>query len=229
MTSNQSPKETPLEDSESSEEEPRSAISRSQAFRRPPITSRSKVKQQSTLGTLGSDGDEEDEDEDSGGGYLPFATNSAGKDPAATLRSSPKRAAFASQPSQAPKPIRQDTGGTTTTTTTTTESSASSATFSPPPRTTQPPSSSRPQTALSPRQRAALHSADDSHSPSMGSSFSDLDVDASITQSALEEALMSNMRAQGGSTMTMGSRMSSLRDALSSGRRNQQGQQGGQG
>lgn len=49
----------------------------------------------------------------------------------------------------------------------------------------------------------------------MGSSFSDLD-DASVTQSALEDALMSNMRHQGGSTMA--SRMSSLRDAL--GRRN---------
>lgn len=44
----------------------------------------------------------------------------------------------------------------------------------------------------------------------MGSSFSDLD-DLSVTQSALEEALLSNM--QHGS-IGMGSRMSSLRDAL---------------
>lgn len=41
--------------------------------------------------------------------------------------------------------------------------------------------------------------------PSMGSSFSDLD-DASVTQSALEEAMASNMQAGGG----MASRMSSL-------------------
>ncbi|KAF2209463.1 hypothetical protein CERZMDRAFT_100257 [Cercospora zeae-maydis SCOH1-5] len=76
----------------------------------------------------------------------------------------------------------------------------------------------RPAHPLSPRQRAQLASLsprsrkDGSEgSPSMGSSFSDLD-DTSVTQSALEEALLSNMRAQGGSTMA--SRMSSLRDAL---------------
>lgn len=70
--------------------------------------------------------------------------------------------------------------------------------------------------------------------PSMGSSFSDLDglcssfvfiggdiwgggltggvVDASVTQSALEEALASNMQAGGG----MASRMSSISQALKS-------------
>ncbi|CZR64050.1 uncharacterized protein PAC_13947 [Phialocephala subalpina] len=47
-------------------------------------------------------------------------------------------------------------------------------------------------------------------SPSMGSSFSDLD-DASVTQSALEEALASNMQAGG-----MASRMSSISQALRS-------------
>jgi len=46
--------------------------------------------------------------------------------------------------------------------------------------------------------------------PSMGSSFSDLD-DASVTQSALEEALLSNMQHGG-----MASRMSSLSQALRS-------------
>ena len=46
----------------------------------------------------------------------------------------------------------------------------------------------------------------------MGSSFSDLD-DASVTQSALEDALLSNMQ-HGSIGMGMGSRMSSLRDAL---------------
>ena len=48
-------------------------------------------------------------------------------------------------------------------------------------------------------------------SPSMGSSFSDLE-DASVTQSALEEALASNMQAGGG----MASRMSSISQALRS-------------
>jgi hypothetical protein len=66
-------------------------------------------------------------------------------------------------------------------------------------------------TPLSPSHRALLHSTrpsssprrgtgpgSDSASPSMGSSFSDLD-DASVTQSALEEALLSGM---GNTTMT---------------------------
>ncbi|KAH8802669.1 hypothetical protein F5884DRAFT_802672 [Xylogone sp. PMI_703] len=47
--------------------------------------------------------------------------------------------------------------------------------------------------------------------PSMGSSFSDLD-DASVTQSALEEALASNMQAGGG----MASRMSTISQAIRS-------------
>ena len=45
----------------------------------------------------------------------------------------------------------------------------------------------------------------------MGSSFSDLD-DASVTQSALEEALMSNL----GSTTTVASRVSGIGQALRS-------------
>ncbi|RKF58732.1 Autophagy-related protein 29 [Golovinomyces cichoracearum] len=50
----------------------------------------------------------------------------------------------------------------------------------------------------------------DDGTPSMGSSFSDLD-DTSVTQSALEEALASNMRAGG-----MASRMSTISQALKS-------------
>jgi hypothetical protein len=71
---------------------------------------------------------------------------------------------------------------------------------------------------LSPRQQAALAAAGLSPrnrgsdtSPSMGSSFSDLD-DTSVTQSALEEALLSNMANNGG----MGSRISSMSNALRS-------------
>lgn len=45
--------------------------------------------------------------------------------------------------------------------------------------------------------------------PSMGSSFSDLDVDASVTQSALEEALASNLR-------NGGSRLSNISNAFRS-------------
>ncbi|KAL1859127.1 hypothetical protein Plec18167_007493 [Paecilomyces lecythidis] len=62
---------------------------------------------------------------------------------------------------------------------------------------------------LSPRRRAAAGN-DASDTPSMGSSFSDLD-DASVTQSALEEALLSNMQHGG-----MASRMSTISQALRS-------------
>jgi hypothetical protein len=48
----------------------------------------------------------------------------------------------------------------------------------------------------------------------MGSSFSDLD-DASVTQSALEEALMSNMGKNGGNA-SVASRVSGLSQALRS-------------
>lgn len=76
----------------------------------------------------------------------------------------------------------------------------------------------RRQGPLSPRQQAALTAAGlpprargSDTSPSMGSSFSDLD-DTSVTQSALEEALLSNMANNGG----MGSRISNMSNALRS-------------
>ncbi|KAF7194298.1 Autophagy-related protein [Pseudocercospora fuligena] len=233
--------------SESESEEEPSAMSRSQAFRRPLIAKKAKP----SLAPLASDGDEEaDEDDDSSpGGYLPFAgaSKSANKeDVAATIRGSPKKTPQQPAAQIVPRAIRPPAR----TVTTTTESSASSAssaavtmhrqlsTDSDQPRRSSadiPSSSStsqqrrasvgstaqRPPGPLSPRHRAQLASLsprsnrrDGSEgSPSMGSSFSDLD-DASVTQSALEDALMSNMRAQGGSTISMAGRMSSLRDAL---------------
>ncbi|KIV80488.1 hypothetical protein PV11_07986 [Exophiala sideris] len=94
---------------------------------------------------------------------------------------------------------------------------------------------------LSPTHRALLQSSPRRHpgagsdtSPSMGSSFSDLD-DASVTQSALEEALLSGM---GNTTMTMpgggvAGRVSGISQALRSryfdARGEGQGQQRGQG
>ncbi|KAI1607932.1 hypothetical protein EDD37DRAFT_7048 [Exophiala viscosa] len=96
---------------------------------------------------------------------------------------------------------------------------------------------------LSPTHRALLQSSPRRHtgagsdtSPSMGSSFSDLD-DASVTQSALEEALLSGM---GNTTMTMpgggvAGRVSGISQALRSryfdargeGQGQNQGQRGG--
>ena len=65
---------------------------------------------------------------------------------------------------------------------------------------------------LSPRRRPGKEGSDGT--PSMGSSFSDLD-DASVTQSALEEALMSNMGNNGGNA-SVASRVSGLSQALRS-------------
>ncbi|KAJ5624379.1 hypothetical protein N7510_000688 [Penicillium lagena] len=62
----------------------------------------------------------------------------------------------------------------------------------------------------SPRKSTASGREASDGTPSMGSSFSDLD-DASVTQSALEEALMSNMQHGG-----MASRMSTISQALRS-------------
>lgn len=216
ISANQSPRDEYYEDaiehegpSESDSSEEPSAASRSQAFRRPLIPRKGAKP---VLDTLGSDNDAED-DEDSGG-YLPFATASK-PDPTATLRSSPKRStAQPTSTSSKPKPTRENS-------TTTTESSASSASMHRQPSTDTDNPTSRPG-PLSPRHRAQLASMSPRYrkdgsegSPSMGSSFSDLD-DASVTQSALEDAVMSNMRMQGTGSYgsSIGGRMSSLRDAL---------------
>lgn len=63
---------------------------------------------------------------------------------------------------------------------------------------------------LSPRRSNTSGREASDGTPSMGSSFSDLD-DASVTQSALEEALLSNMQHGG-----MASRMSTISQALRS-------------
>ena len=76
---------------------------------------------------------------------------------------------------------------------------------------------------LSPRRRPGTGKDGSDTSPSMGSSFSDLD-DASVTQSALEEALMSNMARGnsnassngGGAALGMASRVSGISQALRS-------------
>ena len=74
---------------------------------------------------------------------------------------------------------------------------------------TQRPIIQNPSSALSPRQRRAVKEGSDG-SPSMGSSFSDLD-DASLTQSALEEALANDMTHGG-----VASKMSTISQALKS-------------
>ena len=184
-----------------------------------------------------------DDDEDDTATFLPFVadapevqsrpTTSSTQDPSATLRggltdATPVRpkthrrstSEKITSPTKAPAP--------TTAAATLQSGSASTSSVSdtsgagPTPGATQPSQptlSNRSARTLSPRQQATLASAGLSprrqgseSSPSMGSSFSDLD-DASVTQSALEEALMSGM---GNTTHTVASRVSGLSQALRS-------------
>ncbi|KAL9039093.1 MAG: hypothetical protein Q9214_005016 [Letrouitia sp. 1 TL-2023] len=181
--------------SSSSESEPSAPLSRSRAYmRRPTKFSNSKAP----LGPL-SDADEDEEDSPP---FLPFSDPEAAKpppaDPSETLRMAkqtlPKQ-------SRTPGPLH---------------SSSSSAQSQPQRKVNSnkiPMSpvrgSGEPASALSPRQRRVVKEGSDG-SPSMGSSFSDLD-DASITQSALEEALANEMNHG-----SMASRMSTISQALRS-------------
>jgi hypothetical protein len=152
---------------------------------------------------LSEDADDDEEDEPA---FMPFTSPSLTSDPSATLRGDPRnisrRERTTTGRGKAISEVRQ-----------TSDSSASSAS----------PAVNRRAAAgpgpLSPKRTAELAGRSPGRkgregsegSPSMGSSFSDLD-DASVTQSALEEALASNMRAGGG----MASRMSSISQALRS-------------
>lgn len=208
------PKETPLlkerpvspsskadlSSSSSSESDIAPPLSRSRAYLRRPRHPASKAP----LGPL-SDADEDDPDSPP---FLPFSDPKAIQqvpppDPSATLRIAKR--ALPEKPALAP-PLN---------------SSSSSAQSQPhkPARPRQHPNSNNPlspsrgpnepASALSPRQRRVVKDGSDG-TPSMGSSFSDLD-DASVTQSALEEALAHEMN-QGG----VASRMSTISQALRS-------------
>ncbi|QIW98809.1 hypothetical protein AMS68_004327 [Peltaster fructicola] len=195
--------------SEDSDEEP--LMAQSQAFRRPPLSSKP------TLGALSSEGDvedvddDDDEDESSSAGFLPFATSTR-QDPGATLRGETRKP----QPGVSSKGKQKKEVAS---------SSASSASSMPPPLSGM--SDSRELLAgpkpgpLSPKHRAQLkqlsprsNSKDvgSDGTPSMGSSFSDLD-DAGISASAIEDAVLSTMQAGGGS---IASRVSGLSQAFRS-------------
>jgi hypothetical protein len=194
--------------SSSSESEPVHPMHRSRTFARRPRYSSSKAP----LNPL-SDADEEDEDSPP---FLPFSdartvTPPPPTDPGATVKISPKR-----PPSQrhthgpnSTLKARHTHGPSSTLKARhipqTAHSSSSSAQSQPQAqnRPTQ-----QPLSSLSPRQRRLAKEGSDG-TPSMGSSFSDLD-DASVTQSALEEALASNMNRG------VASRMSTISQAFRS-------------
>jgi hypothetical protein len=203
--------------SESESEDEPAATSRSQAFRRAPVSKKPPIDD------VGSEGDVEDDDDDDSGGFLPFAATSKSTktDPSATLRNSPsKPTSLLSKPSTAKSKMKEPPPSSST-------SSASSAQHPPSfnGNSNNYPAGTNNRTAppLSPRHRAELEKLSPRYrksgsegSPSMGSSFSDLD-DASVTQSALDDAVLSNMQHQS-MGMTLGAGMSSrvgaLRDAL---------------
>ncbi|CAD0087999.1 unnamed protein product [Aureobasidium vineae] len=159
------PQKTCESDSDSSDGESQS-MARSQAFRRP--------ANYNNKGKYGYDDEDEDEDGESSGGFLPFATTATGSaDPAATLKSPVKRAF--EQRTIAP------------------DSSASSASSAAAAQATTRTGKQRevnrgdyahasPASALSPRHREELSKLSprvrregSEGTPSMGSSFSDLD------------------------------------------------------
>lgn len=168
-----SPPAAETSDSSSSDEGSSQSMARSQAFRRPPAFTRV-----AGVGiSLGSD--DEDDEEHSSGGFLPFAAGRK-EDPAATLRSPPQKRTVASAAQLF------------------SESSASSASSAAPAAavrtaeesgknvegkvTRQQQASKSPADALSPRRRAELaklsprmRKEGSEGTPSMGSSFSDLD------------------------------------------------------
>ena len=229
--STRSPKQVNLPDPESSSGGEEMMQSRMLHRRPSPVASRRLVPTRKSQHTRRPSAPqlEEEEDEDSPA-FLPFSNNSSetakadssiARDPSATIRggiaqtqrpaarrrSTSERVVPASRSSRS-EPLSNLT------------SSASSTSEHHTGNRTQRPASSHNQTGrgnlptpLSPHQQAALAAAaglsprlrraagnGSDTSPSMGSSFSDLD-DASVTQSALEEALLSGM---GNTTMTIG-------------------------
>lgn len=206
-----SPKAKPDPDSSSSSSlssDNAPPLSRSYAFTRRPNFSNLKAKSQSKqpLGLLSSA--DEDDDDDETPAFLPFSTaRSPNIDPPPTLPSpSATLRKFPLQPrpppprlpsAPLPTPHRVHASKTDTQKSQHSSSSSTSQIPSPPIR-----SSHGALSALSPRQRRVTR--DESEGTlSMGSSFSDLD-DASVTQSALEEALAREIQQGRGSLGVVG-------------------------
>ncbi|MCJ1362014.1 hypothetical protein MMC16_001116 [Acarospora aff. strigata] len=197
-----------------SDSEPAEQISKSQAFKqRPRFTSTKAATQQD------ADGEDDEGDDDESPAFLPFSNTAPApsvQDPSATLRIDTPPIPTQNRSQAANQPIRHPWSQTT-------HSSASSGSSTAPTaagthldvaQTQRAPGPLSPRraaelSALSPRRRALAREGSDG-TPSMGSSFSDLD-DTSVTQSALEEALLSNMQHGG-----VASRMSTISQALRS-------------
>jgi hypothetical protein len=199
-------------------------VSQSRAFTRRPRFPPQKPKKH--LGLLSSADEEASDGSDDTPAFLPVSnvdgpSHSMSHDPSATLRHLPSTSRKdppsintdrAPRSSVNSRPPSQNFPRATASGTKTSHSSSSSLSSpfpasntqsrsisSPGPGPTSPP---LPLSALSPRTRRIAREGSEG-TPSMGSSFSDLD-DASVTQSALEEALAREIREGGGSLGVVG-------------------------
>ncbi|KAI9668346.1 MAG: hypothetical protein M1829_005550 [Trizodia sp. TS-e1964] len=196
-----------ISSSSSSSSDEEGSAAKNQPFRRP---ARLFSKKPSNLPL---DGDEDDEEESPA--FLPLSPEvtpqTARPDPREALRGSPRNAPLVQQRPSARYLKERELAANSRNTLSSTSSSGSQVVVGDrylPERTPGP---------LSPRRTAELmgrsprrKQTGSEGTPSMGSSFSDLD-DASVTQSALEEALLSNMQGGG-----VASRMSTISQALRS-------------
>ena len=188
-----------IDSSSSSDSDGGHGMTRSRAFARRPRYAAAT----SNLNAL-SDADEEGEDSLP---FLPFSdarstTTPPPADPGATLRLDPN-------PSAERRPAGTMTKGKVGALPQTAYSSSSSTQSQSQSQSHKQRPPSRPS-ALSPQQRRIAKQAGSDGARSMGSSFSDLD-DASVTQSALEEALAGEMQHGG-----VASKMSTISQALRS-------------
>lgn len=161
------PDSDPLQESESdsSSEGESQSMARSQAFRRPTHYNK---------GKYGYDDEDEDEDGESSGGFLPFATTATGSaDPAATLKSPVKRA-------YEQRAIAPDSSASSASSVAATQSTTGAGKQREVNRGDY--AHASPASALSPRHREELSKLSprvrregSEGTPSMGSSFSDLD------------------------------------------------------
>ncbi|MCJ1285394.1 hypothetical protein MMC26_004734 [Xylographa opegraphella] len=218
-----SPKADSSPESSSSSDPP--PLAHSRAFTRRPQFPGGKSKAKINVGLLSSPDEEDDELDDDGPAFLPFSnanpieTPQSPQDPSATLRRLPSNT---SRKENRPDPIETVAANRTSAATsrllsqTTTRAqpqmimktahSSSSSLSSPFPTSNAqsktlsspnpgPTSPTGPMSALSPRTRRMAREGSE-ETPSMGSSFSDLD-DTSITQSALEEQMAREIREAG--------------------------------
>ena len=178
-----------------------------------PLNVSSTDEENSDTGPVNASDEEEEEDSPA---FLPFSNvqttispDKNAQDLAATLRRYSRKGDRPKLTSQQQNPSHAHSGSSSSILSShpnNPSASSSVPSLSSPPGGLKSPTSSNPNAlaALSPRHRRLGKEAGSEGTPSMGSSFSDLD-DASVTHSAMEEALANQMRAGGKGGMGIGS------------------------